>query len=70
MTDVQLYKRLQNLKPSLKIEVYDFVDFLIAKQSKEVKLKKPQFGCAKGRFKMSPDFDAPLDDLNQVNFTN
>ena len=65
MTDVQLYKRLQNLKPSLKAEVYDFVDFLLSKQEKEINPKKPQFGCAKGRFKMSPDFDTPLDDLKE-----
>ena len=65
MTDVQLYKRLQNLNPSLKAEVYDFVDFLLTKQKKEVKPKKPQFGCAKGRFKMSSDFDEPLDDLHE-----
>jgi hypothetical protein len=68
MTDVQLYKRLQNLKPSLKIEVFDFVDFLLAKQCKEIESNKPQFGCAKGRFKMSPDFDAPLDDLKEYMF--
>jgi len=65
MTDVQLYKRLQNLKPSLKAEVYDFIDFLMTKQKKESKPKKPQFGCAKGRFYMSPDFDAPLEDLKE-----
>jgi hypothetical protein len=65
MSDVQLYKKLQNLKPSLKAEVFDFVDFLLKKQEKEMKPKKPQFGCAKGRFKMSPDFDEPLDDLKE-----
>ena len=65
MTDVQLYKRLQNLKPSLKAEVYDFIDFLMTKQEKEIKPKKPQFGCAKGRFYMTPDFDAPLNDLKE-----
>jgi hypothetical protein len=45
--------------------VYDFVEFLLAKQKKEKKLKKPVFGCAKGRFKMAVDFDAPLDDFNE-----
>lgn len=65
MTDVQLYKKLQNLNPSLKSEVFDFVDFLLTKQEKAMKPKKPQFGCAKGRFKMSPDFDEPLDDLKE-----
>jgi len=65
VTDVQLYKRLQSLKPSLKAEVYDFVDFLLTKQEKDIKPVKPRFGCAKGRFIMSPDFDAPLDDLKE-----
>ncbi len=63
MTEVQLHKSLRNLKPSLKAEVYDFVNFLLTKQERESKTEKPQFGCAKGRFKMSPDFDAPLEDL-------
>ena len=29
------------------------------------KRKTPVFGCAKGRFKMSDDFDAPLDDFKE-----
>ena len=65
MTDVQLYKRLQYLKPSLRLEVYDFIEFLLMKQEKENKPNKPKFGCAKGRFKMSEDFDAPLEDLKE-----
>ncbi len=65
MNDIQLYAKLSALKPSLKSEVYDFVDFLFTKQKAEVKPKKPVFGCAKGRFKMAPDFDAPLDDLKE-----
>jgi hypothetical protein len=65
MTDSQLYSKLNDLKPSLKREVYDFVDFLLSKQKKNAVSKKPQFGCAKGRFKMASDFDAPLEDLNE-----
>jgi len=65
MTDTKLYSKLHYLKPSLKMEVYDFVDFLLSKQNKEAMSKKPTFGCAKGRFKMSSDFDAPLEDLNE-----
>ena len=65
MTDIQLYTKLHYLNPSLKKEVYDFVDFLFTKQKNEEPVKKPQFGCAKGRFKMSPDFDAPLDDMKE-----
>lgn len=65
MTDIQLYTKLQYLKPSLKSEVYDFVDFLFLKQKKELKSSKPVFGCAKGRFKMTTDFDAPLDEFKE-----
>ena len=65
MTDVQLFTRLNYLKPSFKSEVYDFIDFLFTKQEKEYKSNKPQFGCAKGRFKMASDFNAPLDDLKE-----
>ena len=65
MTDIQLYTKLYYLKPTLKKEVYDFVDFLLTKQKKQKKIKKPQFGCAKGRFVMSPDFDEPLDDFKE-----
>ena len=35
-----------------------------AEQGSEVKEKKvPVFGCAKGQFRVSPDFDAPLEDF-------
>ncbi|MBM2816503.1 MAG: hypothetical protein HW421_3265 [Ignavibacteria bacterium] len=65
MTEEQNISKLFNLKPSLKSEVFDFIDFLFAKQKKEIKVKKPQFGCAKGRFFMTNDFDAPLEDLKE-----
>lgn len=65
MTDTQLYYKLYFLKPSLKKEVSDFIDYLLSKQNKENKSRKPQFGCAKGRFKMAPDFDEPIDDFKE-----
>ncbi len=65
MTDIQIYNKLHFLKPSLKKEVSDFIDQLLSKQKNLKKNKKPKFGCAKGRFKMTPDFDAPLEDLNE-----
>ena len=39
--------------------------FLMAKNKKEIKKKKPKFGCAKGQIYISPDFDEPLDDFNE-----
>ena len=37
----------------------------ILEQKKEFRTKKPVFGCAKGRFKMTADFDEPLEDLKE-----
>jgi hypothetical protein len=65
MTDIQIYNKLHFLNPSLKKEVSDFIDRLLSKQKSTNKIKKPKFGCAKGRFKMSPDFDEPLEDFKE-----
>lgn len=65
MTDAQIFYRLHDLKPSLKSEVYDFIEFLLQKQMKNEQAKKPQFGCAKNKFVISKDFDAPLDDFKE-----
>ncbi|TXK49235.1 DUF2281 domain-containing protein [Pontibacter qinzhouensis] len=65
MTEIQLYTKLSKLPPALKAEVNDFVDFLLSKKKKAVKAKKPKFGYAKGQFKMSPDFDEPLNDFKE-----
>jgi len=65
MSDIQLYIKLRYLTPDLKSEVYDFIDFLINKKRIAKPKKKPQFGCARGRFKMTADFDEPLDDFKE-----
>lgn len=56
----------------LQKEVLDFIDFLFKKNSSEKKYviksnKKmfPKFGSSKGLYKMSPDFDEPLDDFKE-----
>lgn len=58
-----LSTKLETLPKDLKQEVSDFIDFLKEKSSKKKKKVIPQFGSAKGKIKMSPDFDEPLDDL-------
>ena len=68
MTDIQLYTKFSVLNPSLKLEVNDFVDFLISKQKKELHHKQPVFGCAKGRFKISDDFNEPIEDMKDYMF--
>jgi hypothetical protein len=65
MTDIQIYNKLHFLNPSLKKEVSDFIDLLLNKQKINDKAKKPKFVCANGRYKMSPDFDEPLEDFKE-----
>jgi argonaute-like protein implicated in RNA metabolism and viral defense len=63
MTDFQLQKEINSLPDDLKKEVTDFVAFLKNKSGPAKKIKQRKFGYAKGFFKMSKDFDAPLDDF-------
>jgi hypothetical protein len=65
MEQIQLYTKINSLPNDMKSEVNDFIDFLISKKKKEIKNKKPQFGCAKGQIYISPDFDEPLDDFKE-----
>jgi len=57
-----LYNKLASLPESLKAQVLDFIDSLL-KHNKKEKPNKPKFGSGKGMFKMSADFDEPLDDF-------
>lgn len=56
-----------NLPNHLKTEISDYLDFLISKktQNKNSGLKHPKAGCMKGTFKMSTDFDEPLEDFKE-----
>jgi hypothetical protein len=65
MTDFQLYSKISSLPDNLKKEVSDFVEFLKQKSKVSKHLKKRKFGAAKGFFKLSSDFDAPLDDFKE-----
>lgn len=64
MEHTHLYTKISSLPNDIKSEVNDFIDFLLKKRKKEIKQKKPKFGCAKGQIYMSPDFDEPLEDFN------
>ena len=49
---------------NLKKELVNFMDYLLTKQFSETQVvpkKIPQFGCAKGKFRMSDDFDDYLE---------
>jgi len=63
MSDFQLYSQISSLPADLKKEVSDFVAFLKQKSQSKKKIKERQFGYAKGFFKMSNDFDEPLEDF-------
>jgi hypothetical protein len=65
MTDILLSK-IQLLPENLKMETLHYVEFLLSQYSSNlekgiVQKRIPKFGCAKGSFKLSPDFDEPLD---------
>lgn len=69
MDNTFLYNKLVALPDTLKLEVADFIDFLLKKAGKNTlastkgKIGRPIFGSGKGTFKMHSDFDEPLDDF-------
>jgi Protein of unknown function (DUF2281) len=63
MNNTKLYCSIAALPEALKAEVSDFVAFLQQKVKTEHKIKERKFGYAKGFFKLSPDFDEPLEDF-------
>ena len=63
MNGLSIYSKFETLPSNLKQEVSDFIDFLVQKSSPKNKKVVPTFGSAKGKIKMAPDFDAPLEDF-------
>ncbi|WP_373511840.1 DUF2281 domain-containing protein [Persicitalea sp.] len=67
MADQEIHSKLSLLhSQQLKQDLLDYLDGLLARQIAEEQSgleRKPRFGCAKGKFHMSDDFDAPLDDF-------
>lgn len=51
----------------LKKDLLLYLDFLLSKQFSENPPQKrvPKFGSGKGMFKMSDDFDSPLEDFKE-----
>jgi len=47
------------------MELAQFIDFLLCKQKTQEKPKKRQFGFAKGKISLSPDFNEPLEDFKE-----
>ena len=64
MSNQVLYSKMQLLQSEeLKRDLLLYIEFLLTKQKTENEKRIPVFGSAKGTFKMSPDFDEPLDDF-------
>ncbi len=60
MTNTALKIELNSLPKSIRDEVADFVAFLKKKSKIKSQLKTREFGFAKGKIKLSSDFDEPL----------
>ncbi len=70
MIDSQIYSKIFLLNSAeLKQELATFLDYLLVRQyaqNQKKPLKKvPQFGCAKGKFHISEDFNAPIDHFDE-----
>jgi len=68
MENLLLYSKLKQLPENLKLEVIDFIDFLLSKNKQpanSVEKNRPKFGSAKGMFVMKDDFDEPLEDFKE-----
>ena len=63
MTNTSLKLEINSLSQDLRAEVADFVEFLKKKSKARSKLKMREFGFAKGKIKLSADFDEPLDEF-------
>ena len=63
MTNTSLKIEINSLPKALREEVADFVKFLKKKNKSNSKLKTREFGFAKGKIKLSTDFDEPLDEF-------
>lgn len=67
MSERLILENLQKLPENLRNEVLDFIAFLVSKNKKSavIEKKRPKFGSAKGKYEMSSDFDAPLEDFKE-----
>ena len=64
MTEQQVLLQLQQLPANLRQEAVDFIGYLFTKHTMQKAQKnRPEFGSAKGKYRMSADFDEPLDEV-------
>ena len=61
-----ILSQIQQLPEQLKQEVLHYIEFLQAKyNAQNQKPKNRKAGSAEGKFKLAPDFDAPLEDFKE-----
>jgi hypothetical protein len=66
MSNTVMISKLRALSPRRKQNALEYVDSLLEDQRKKRKRRKPlKAGFLKGTFKMSKDFDAPLEDSKE-----
>ncbi len=65
MSEPSLYTKISTLPQSIQKEIVDYMEFLIQKHKYQGTKTHPKAGCLKGIFKMSPDFNEPLDDFKE-----
>ena len=63
MTTGTLNFDINSLPKSLRKEVADFIEYLKQKNTVNDKPKKREFGFAKGKIKLTNDFDEPLEEF-------
>ena len=65
MGQIQILEKIKMIPAAYQQEVEDFIDFILEKKGnlKPRQNKGRKLGLLKGKMKMSPDFDEPLDDF-------
>ncbi|MGI4871040.1 MAG: type II toxin-antitoxin system VapB family antitoxin [Janthinobacterium lividum] len=63
MSTTQLAEELDALPVNLREQAENFIAFLKTQAAQQHPSQKRQFGAYKGFFKMSDDFDEPLEDF-------
>ena len=65
MTNTTLYTKISSLPLPIQNEIVDYMEFLIQKHKNKNAKIHPKAGCMQGVFKMSADFNEPLEDFKE-----
>ncbi|OIN60074.1 type II toxin-antitoxin system VapB family antitoxin [Arsenicibacter rosenii] len=67
-TEKLILAQLHCLPEHLKLEVLHYIAFLqkeVAQKDQPAEIRKRRFGSAENKYKLTADFDAPLDDFKE-----